>query len=475
MAEIVAATALLVGGDRRHVLDRTVRSGLVEVDGIAPALRPPADPVVPGAADGPGQRGARCTARSPLHCASSPSERCGTGPPRRWGPTPLVADELAAAADRAIARGAPGNAVDALERSAQLSSPAAAPRAVVPRRDARLRPRPGRRPGTGCAADYRELVAIRARPAAARVAGRARHRRPRRATAGSASSSSPPTVPTAFGDDAPRAAVPARRGAALPELRPRPERRQHRHRRGRAARAGRRPRVPGRSAGLRRAAAARRRGRRPGDRGRGGRARCHHGVRARPRRRVRRRVRRRRGPVRRCGGGAARRGATAHPRHRAGPAVLVGAAPRPLDGRRVGGRGGGRLCAETDQPFWQAYAYAGHAAAAALRGQFADGRATSTDRAEAVAAPHGFAAADAAILVARAAVGCRPGPHERAFDAPRPAAPTPATPRTIRCTGSGPWPRWPTPRPGAAGPRQDGPCSRGCGRRRARRPHRRFG
>ena len=75
---------------------------------------------------------------------------------------------------------------------------------------------------------------------------------------------------------------------------------------------------------------------------------------------------------------------------------------------------GGRLCAETDQPFWHACALAAHAAVAAQRGDFA----TANDLiqvAEQVASAHHFAAADAVILFARATTASGQGQYERAF------------------------------------------------------------
>src|SRR5437899_2014647 len=74
----------------------------------------------------------------------------------------------------------------------------------------------------------------------------------------------------------------------------------------------------------------------------------------------------------------------------------------------------GRLCAETDQPFWHACALAAHAAVAAQRGDFA----TANDLiqfAEQVASAHHFAAADAVILFARATMASGQGQYERAF------------------------------------------------------------
>jgi DNA-binding CsgD family transcriptional regulator len=75
---------------------------------------------------------------------------------------------------------------------------------------------------------------------------------------------------------------------------------------------------------------------------------------------------------------------------------------------------GGRLCAETNQPFWHACALAAHAAVAAQRGDFA----TANDLipvAEQVASAYHFAAADAVILVARATMALGQGQYERAF------------------------------------------------------------
>jgi DNA-binding CsgD family transcriptional regulator len=75
---------------------------------------------------------------------------------------------------------------------------------------------------------------------------------------------------------------------------------------------------------------------------------------------------------------------------------------------------GGRLCAETDQPFWHACALAAHAAVAARRGDF-DAASDLIHVAEQVASTHRFAAADAVILVARATMASGQGQHEQAF------------------------------------------------------------
>jgi DNA-binding CsgD family transcriptional regulator len=75
---------------------------------------------------------------------------------------------------------------------------------------------------------------------------------------------------------------------------------------------------------------------------------------------------------------------------------------------------GGRLCAETGQPFWHACALAAHAAVAARRGDF-DAATDLIHVAEQVASAHYFAAADAVILVARAALASGQGQHELAF------------------------------------------------------------
>ena len=75
---------------------------------------------------------------------------------------------------------------------------------------------------------------------------------------------------------------------------------------------------------------------------------------------------------------------------------------------------GARLCEDTDQPFWQAYAHAAEATVLALRGNFPAAGA-AIDRAETVAAPHRFVAAGAAIQVARAASAAGQGQHELAF------------------------------------------------------------
>ena len=75
---------------------------------------------------------------------------------------------------------------------------------------------------------------------------------------------------------------------------------------------------------------------------------------------------------------------------------------------------GGRLCAETGQPFWHACALAANAAVAARRGDF-DTASDLIRVAEQVASTHPFAAADAVILVARAALASGQGQHELAF------------------------------------------------------------
>jgi DNA-binding CsgD family transcriptional regulator len=75
---------------------------------------------------------------------------------------------------------------------------------------------------------------------------------------------------------------------------------------------------------------------------------------------------------------------------------------------------GGRLCAETGQPFWHACALAAQAAVAARRGDF-DTASDLIRVAEQVASTHPFAAADAVILVARAALASGQGQHELAF------------------------------------------------------------
>ena len=75
---------------------------------------------------------------------------------------------------------------------------------------------------------------------------------------------------------------------------------------------------------------------------------------------------------------------------------------------------GGRLCAETDQPFWRACALAAHAAVAGQRGDFA-AASDLVQAAERVAAADRFAAAEAVIVIARAMTAAGQGEHERAF------------------------------------------------------------
>ncbi len=76
---------------------------------------------------------------------------------------------------------------------------------------------------------------------------------------------------------------------------------------------------------------------------------------------------------------------------------------------------GARLCAETDQPFWLACALAAHGAVMGVRGDPGAADALILD-AQRVAAPHQFAAANAVILVARAATASGRGEHDRAFE-----------------------------------------------------------
>jgi DNA-binding CsgD family transcriptional regulator/tetratricopeptide (TPR) repeat protein len=73
-----------------------------------------------------------------------------------------------------------------------------------------------------------------------------------------------------------------------------------------------------------------------------------------------------------------------------------------------------RLCAESDQPFWHVSALAAHGVVAALRGDLgaADGL---VDEAERIAAPYRFVAANAVIVVARATSAAAAGDHDRAF------------------------------------------------------------
>ncbi len=76
---------------------------------------------------------------------------------------------------------------------------------------------------------------------------------------------------------------------------------------------------------------------------------------------------------------------------------------------------GARLCAETDQPFWLASAFSSHAVVMGLRGD--PGAADALiDDAQRVAAPHRFAAANAVLLVARGATAAGRGEHDRAFE-----------------------------------------------------------
>ncbi len=73
-----------------------------------------------------------------------------------------------------------------------------------------------------------------------------------------------------------------------------------------------------------------------------------------------------------------------------------------------------RLCAETDQPFWQACALAAHGVVAALRGDLGVAEAL-IDEAASVAAPYQFVAATAVLLVARGTAASARGEHDRAF------------------------------------------------------------
>jgi hypothetical protein len=73
-----------------------------------------------------------------------------------------------------------------------------------------------------------------------------------------------------------------------------------------------------------------------------------------------------------------------------------------------------RLCAETDQPFWQVCALAAHGVVAALRGDVGTADAL-IDEAALIAAPHQFVAASAVLLVARGTSAAARGEHDRAF------------------------------------------------------------
>ncbi len=75
---------------------------------------------------------------------------------------------------------------------------------------------------------------------------------------------------------------------------------------------------------------------------------------------------------------------------------------------------GGRHCAETGQPFWQACALAARAYIAAHQGEV-DTAERLIAAADAVAGPHHFAAADAVILIARAALAAARGEHQQGF------------------------------------------------------------
>jgi DNA-binding CsgD family transcriptional regulator len=75
---------------------------------------------------------------------------------------------------------------------------------------------------------------------------------------------------------------------------------------------------------------------------------------------------------------------------------------------------GGRLCAETAQPFWHSCALAAHAVVSAERGDVAAAE-ELIQLAEDVATAHSFAAAEAVILIARAASATAQGHHDRAF------------------------------------------------------------
>jgi DNA-binding CsgD family transcriptional regulator len=75
---------------------------------------------------------------------------------------------------------------------------------------------------------------------------------------------------------------------------------------------------------------------------------------------------------------------------------------------------GARLCAETNQPFWHACALAAQGIVTALRGDTSAAD-VLIDDAERVAAPHQFVAANAVLLVARAASASASGEHDRAF------------------------------------------------------------
>jgi DNA-binding CsgD family transcriptional regulator len=72
-----------------------------------------------------------------------------------------------------------------------------------------------------------------------------------------------------------------------------------------------------------------------------------------------------------------------------------------------------RLCAETRQPFWEAASLVAHAAVSAFRGDFATAEDLAT-RADGLN-PRRLATIDAVTLIARAAIASGQGDHERAF------------------------------------------------------------
>ncbi|MFI5891104.1 AAA family ATPase [Actinoplanes sp. NPDC051513] len=120
VAEIAAAVDLLSGGDIAPALDPAVSAGLIAVDGTAVRFRHPLIRSAILQRLGPDQRRA-CHAALASVIAGRPDRAVWHRAAAALRPDATLAVELERHAERAIERGAPANAVRALERAAQLS------------------------------------------------------------------------------------------------------------------------------------------------------------------------------------------------------------------------------------------------------------------------------------------------------------------------------------------------------------------
>jgi DNA-binding CsgD family transcriptional regulator len=124
LAEITAATELLVGGPVTRALDPAVAAGLLLFDGSTLRFRHPLIRSAILQRLGPDNR-RRCHAALAEVLQQRPERALWHRAAATLQPDSLLAAELEATADRAVERGAPANAVRALDRAAQLSTDSA--------------------------------------------------------------------------------------------------------------------------------------------------------------------------------------------------------------------------------------------------------------------------------------------------------------------------------------------------------------